>query len=254
MKHETRRASLRSNVEWRKWGETDPLWSVATWQGKAKSEPNPWSEAEFYSVGAADWNDFHVRWERYGLDHTSCVEIGCGAGRITAHLQGSFERVYALDVSGGMIDYAAARIGDAEFFLTDGVDIPLDNSSVTAAFSTHVLQHLDAPENALPIFREVHRVLIANGTMMIHLPIYEWPTIDRSLAILFDRAFRARQWISRFKAALARKWGALIMRGTWFERAWLTGELRSIGFQGIEFTNFAVASNGTYHSFVLARK
>ena len=124
----------------------------------------------------------------------------------------------------------------------------------TAVFSTHVLQHLDAPEDALPIFREIHRVLIADGTMMIHLPIYEWPNIARSLTILFDRAFRARQSISRFKAAMKRKWGALIMRGTWYERVWLTGRLRAIGFQAIEFSNVAVASDGSYHSFVLARK
>ena len=253
MKDETRR-SLRSNVEWRKWGEADPLWSVATWHGKSKSEASPWSEAEFYSIGATDWKDFHAHWQRYGLNRENCVEIGCGAGRITAHLQSSFERVYALDVSPGMIAYAAARIRNAKFVLTNGVDIPLNDSSVTAAFSTHVLQHLDAPENALPIFLEVHRVLIANGTMMIHLPLYEWPSIDRPLAILFERVFRTRQSLSRLKAALQRKWGTLIMRGTWFERAWLTGELRSIGFQGIEFTNFAVASNGTYHSFVFARK
>ena len=227
---------------------------MATWPGRGKSEANPWNEAEFYSVGAADWKDFRIRWERYGLDSASCVEIGCGAGRITAQLRDSFERVYALDVSPAMIDYAAARIGDVKFFLINGVDIPLADSSVAAAFSTHVFQHLDAPENALPIFREVHRVLIANGTMMIHLPIYEWPNIDRLLAIVFERAFRARQSISRLKAALKRKWGALIMRGTWYERSWLAGELRAMGFQAIEFSTFAVASNGSHHSFVLARK
>ena len=169
-----------------KWGKTDPLWGVALWPGKSKSGANPWSEAEFYSLGASDWKDFHIRWERYGLDHKSCVEIGCGAGRITAHLRESFERVFALDVSPGMIDYAATRIADAKFFSTNGVDIPLDDSSVTAAFSTHVLQHLDAPENALPIFGEVHRVLKKDGTMMIHLPIYEWPTVDGRLASVFD--------------------------------------------------------------------
>src|SRR5947209_8473711 len=125
---------------------------------------------------------------------------------------------------------------------------------VTAVFSTHVFQHLDAPENALGLFSEIHRVLANDGTMMIHLPIYEWPGVDRPLANIFERVFRMRQSMSRCKAALKRKWGALIMRRTWYERAWLTRQLLVIGFQAMEFTNFAVASNGTYHSFVLAGK
>jgi hypothetical protein len=103
-------------------------------------------------------------------------------------------------------------------------------------------------------YRRGLRDVRPDGTIMIHLPIYEWPSVDRSLAGVFDRVFRLRQWISRLKAALYRKCGALIMRGTWYERAWLTMQLQAIGFQAIEFTNFAIAFNGSYHSFVLARK
>ena len=52
-----------------------------------------------------------------------------------------------------MLDYAKLRIS-TNFHLTDGVHIPLDDESMTAAFSCHVLQHLDSPSMS-PVERKI---------------------------------------------------------------------------------------------------
>ena len=114
--------SIASNIEWKKWGEEDPLYGVASWKGKAVGETAPWTDSAFYTVGKSDWQDALRHWERYGLSKTRCVEIGCSAGRLTMHMVQSFEQVHALDVSEGMLAYARAQVNDpsATFHLTSG--------------------------------------------------------------------------------------------------------------------------------------
>ncbi len=77
---------VSSNIEWRRWGDTDPLWGVAAWSGKEKDSADPWTAAEFFKLGELDWQDFLLHWERYGVEPASCLEIGCGGERITTHL------------------------------------------------------------------------------------------------------------------------------------------------------------------------
>src|SRR5688500_10138510 len=87
-----------SNIEWTAWAQEDPLYAVATCPGRNRAGGKPWSDEEFYALGKSDWEDFRGRWELYGLDRDSCVEIGCGAGRITRHMAEHFGVVHALDI------------------------------------------------------------------------------------------------------------------------------------------------------------
>jgi len=134
-----------SNTEWKKWGERDPLWAVASWPRKEKNGTDPWSDEDFYKNGEADWADFLNHWQRYGVDSHACLEIGCGAGRITMHLAKFFKKTCAVDVSKHMLICAQEHIRNpnADFILTDGVNLPTRDNSVTAVFSAHVFQHFD---------------------------------------------------------------------------------------------------------------
>src|SRR6266849_3636698 len=100
---------MRSNIEWRTWGKTDPLWGVAACEGKRRNGASPWTDPEFYELGAGDWKDYSRHWEQYGVDRRSCVEIGCGAGRMTQQLAGFFGSVHAFDVSPEMVEYARSH-------------------------------------------------------------------------------------------------------------------------------------------------
>ena len=100
----------RSNIEWQSWGKSDPLCGVASLDGRNKRGQNPWTEIEFYAFGEQNWAEYRRQWESFGVDRENCVEIGCGAGRITKQLSNYFHHVYAVDVSPDMIGRARLNV------------------------------------------------------------------------------------------------------------------------------------------------
>jgi len=251
------RSKPASNVEWQKWGEIDPLFAVASWEGHERSGATPWNDAEFYALGASDWRDCVLHWQRYGLKTDACLEIGCGAGRITKWLAESFSATYALDISPEMIQYAKNHIDhrSVEFVLSDGAEIPLPDSSISSVFSTHVFQHFDSFAHADAYFAEISRVLQADGTIMIHLPIYRWPAMGR----LFGGIYKLRRILGNVRAAVNRlltvhNMAKPIMRGTVYPISYFYSTLPRLGFEDIEVHTFLLSSNRSMHPFVFARK
>src|ERR1017187_3472477 len=168
---------LRTDRAWQQWGEVDPMYGVATIPGRSRSGRNPWNAGEFYAVGCADWLQFRESWDRYGRHHGECLEIGCGAGRMTKSLCKDFKHVTAIDVSPGMIATAKGNIDtdSGDFLGTAGTAVPLDASTVNAAFSTHVFQHLPDRDAGAAYLKEIWRVLAPGSTLMIHAPLISWP-------------------------------------------------------------------------------
>ncbi len=250
---------MKSNIEWQQWGERDPLFAVATWEGKEKGGQDAWQDSEFYELGRADWADFQRNWEKYSLNAGHCVEIGCGAGRITKQLSQYFRQVTGLDVSQHQLDYARKNIpaSNATLTVTDGTKIPLVDSSCDAAFSVHVFQHFESHDDALAVFKELHRALVVGGTLMVHLPLYNLPS--SKISFLFKHGISLLKWGSDVRAAINRRhllkgeWKP-VMRSLRFDRDRLLHQLREIGFADIEFHSFPVKSNGSYHEFVFATK
>ena len=66
---------MLTNVEWKAWGKKDPLWGVASWAGRERNGPNPWTDQEFYELGA-DWLDFERAWRQtVGYEPGTVLEI-----------------------------------------------------------------------------------------------------------------------------------------------------------------------------------
>lgn len=255
----------RSNIEWRKWAKDDPLYGVATCTNRNRNGSHPWTLPEFYEYGAVNWAEYYPQWRQYGLDEDSCLEIGCGAGRISRALMQRFAAVYAVDISPDMLALAKSNVAGPTFLLSDGGSLPVPDNSVTAAFSCQVFQHFDNRDVALAYFREIYRVLRAEGTCMIHLPITVLPLrrIMPIMATVQNRLWRATESWVRLKAN-AKRW--LISRGNnrkpfylmiQYEPDWLQDNLSKIGFRDIEIRLFQVTGDpGEKHldSHVLARK
>lgn len=249
-------AELKSNAEWKRWGKNDPLWAVATQAGKQKDGDSPWTNQEFYAFGEADWQDFVHHWRHYGVNTKSCLEVGCGAGRITKQLAGTFERVCAVDISEDMIGYAKKHVEgqNVQFTVTDGISLPQADNSMTAVFSTHVFQHLDTVDIGFLYLREVFRVLDAGGTAMIHLPLYQFPYHGGRVAALFHAIWSLHRKIDDQRANIKRWLGSRMMRGTTYPMESLYSFLAIAGFKNIEFRIFQTKCNGRLHSFVFVEK
>ena len=236
----------KSNVEWHKWAKVDPLYGIASRTGRSQDGDHPWTLAEFFEYGALNWSEYLPRWSRYGLDRRSCVEIGCGAGRITRQLVQCFGTVYAVDISPDMLTLARQHVDGAKFLLSDGVSLPLPDASVSAAFSCEVFQHFDDRNVALGYFREIHRVLRGGGTIMIHLPIAVLPLrrivpamgqLQESLWRLTEKWVRTKANIKRWLISYRNRRPFFYM--VQYEPQWLLENLTRVGFTEVEIQLFA---------------
>ena len=248
---------LNSNIEWEKWGENDPLYGVSTWPGKEKGSQNPWSNEDFYKTGEQDWSDFSNHWVQYGLSKINCLEIGCGAGRITKQLSKYFKNVYAIDVSQGMIDYAKNNLSlkNVTYTKISGNKIDMDSESINAVFSTDVFQHFDNNFYAEEYFKEIFRVMRKDSTLMIHLKVFKWPFQSRILKVrlkLYEYIKKIISQIERKKisAGQSRKFMVKIS----YEQDWLFSTLNKIGFKQTELKSFQITKDGTLYTFVFAKK
>jgi SAM-dependent methyltransferase len=254
----------RSNVEWHKWAKEDPLYGIASRTGRSRDGDHPWTLTEFFDYGALNWSEYYPRWSRYGLDRGSCLEIGCGAGRITRQLVQCFGTVYAVDISPDMLTLARQHVDGAKFLLSDGVSVPLPDASVSAAFSCEVFQHFDDRKVALGYFREIYRVLSRGGTMMIHLPIAVLPLrqilpaigrLQESLWHLTEKWVRSKTGIKRWLISHSNRRSFFYM--VQYEPQWLFDNLTEIGFTVVEIQLFALTGDPGYQhmsSCLLARK
>ncbi len=248
----------KSNIEWKEWGKHDPLFGVAAWQGKQKGGSAPWTDAEFYELGRADWAVFEREWRSYGLDTDACLEIGCGAGRMTMQLARSFRKVVAVDVSEDMIAYARQRVTakNVEFQVINGTSLPCKDNSMSAVFSTHVFQHFDSLEYADLYFAEISRSLKPGGTLMIHLPVFEWHPRTPALSRL---VFRFTEWLYSLRIGLNRlliRMGIQrsLMRILVFPMEHLARSLSGLGFTDIQVRVLVNPGDHTRIPFVMARK
>ncbi len=250
--------SVETNAEWIRWGREDPLYGVASWAGRRRTDAQPWTDAEFYALGRSDWADFQAHWVRYGFDPAVVVEVGCGAGRITAALADTAGHVHAVDVSRDMLAYAQARVTapTVTWHLGDGRSLPLPDGTATAAFSCHVLQHLPTVEVGLAYLTEVVRVLRPGGTLLIHLPLVCWPLgrpgqFARALAAAMAPVARMVARVRRWRMA---RGGPLCMQGISYELSRVVAHLQALGCTHVEIAILPMTSNGGLHPCVLATR
>lgn len=105
---------LLAHVEevWRGFGETQPHWSVLTNQ-MFKPDRLEENRAYFYATGENSARLFQEAVERAGVDFRklrSCLELGCGVGRVTVWLAELFDRVAGADISAPHMELAAQAV------------------------------------------------------------------------------------------------------------------------------------------------
>jgi trans-aconitate methyltransferase len=116
--------------------------------------------------------------DRLGADPRggTCVEVGCGPGRMTAALADRFDRVLALDVSPAMLAQARAAVPDerVQFHAVSGNRLDgVDDAVADVIVCYLVLQHLPSRETVLRYLTEFARVLAPSGEAFVQLPVLE---------------------------------------------------------------------------------
>jgi SAM-dependent methyltransferase len=106
----------------------------------------------------------------------TCLEIGCGPGRMTGELADRFDRVLAVDVSPAMLARARAAVDrpNVEFRSVSGERLDsVEDACADVAVSYLVLQHLPSRRVVSGHVRELGRVLRPGGEAFVQLPVLE---------------------------------------------------------------------------------
>jgi SAM-dependent methyltransferase len=122
----------------------------------------------------------------------TCVEVGCGPGRMTKFLAERFDHVIAVDVSPAMLMQARTRVtaDHVEFRLVAGDRLDgIENDIADVVVCYLVLQHLPDRNVIARYFAEFARVLKPAGEAYVQLPVLDdgirpraWRAL-RSLAV-----------------------------------------------------------------------
>lgn len=243
--------------DWQNWGEIDPMYAVASMPDRHREGANPWTETDFYASGAAEWEEIRPHWSAYaGTLQGTVLEVGCGAGRMSRQLAGTFGKLIALDVSPDQLALARAAIADTpasgDFRLSTGPALAAADGETNAIFSTHVFQHLP-PKLAGALLADCGRVLAPGGTTMLHVPIAGTNLAGTQLGDI-RRRLAGMAPLRAAALRLGHRFGKTVppMRFQVFDPAWVFERLESGGLRDAQLRTFEVG--GMRLAFFTARK
>jgi SAM-dependent methyltransferase len=166
------------NSSWQHLGETDPYWSVLT-APQYRGTPSKEDIERFFASGAAEVKRIEDALARVGValgDKGTCIEYGCGLGRVTRHLAAHFARTIGVDISGAHLNLARELaevdgIDGMEWMHLDAMDRLSSLPRADFIYSMIVLQHNPPPviEKILVAFA---RLLTPGGIAFFQVPTY----------------------------------------------------------------------------------
>lgn len=96
------------------------------------------------------------------------LDLGCGAGSVSADLVRAGHRVKGLDVMRGALERARQRGLDARYHDLNQ-PIPFPDASFDALIACDIVEHVFSP---MDLLREMHRVLRPQGFVVLMLPLH----------------------------------------------------------------------------------
>lgn len=166
------------NRSWHDMGERDSFFSVITCS-EYLGQPSDDVTRKFFESGTRDVERFLWTLKREGVrlhDSATCLEFGCGLGRITQELARHFHRTIGVDISAAHLTQAAkfaeqAGITSIEWRHLASVDGLKQLPQVDIIYSIIVLQH-NPPPLIDRILKNFARMLKPGGIAYFQVPTY----------------------------------------------------------------------------------
>jgi len=202
MKASRSNASAAMRQDWNERARKDAFYYVATWR-------QDWTVKTFLESGEVEYRKLVqpvLDEQRFLPEGASMLEVGCGAGRMTASFARRFASVCALDISEEMQDLAKQHVAgfqNIQWVLGDGTNLlAIPSESFDFVFSYLVLQHLPAEGLAMAYIREMLRVLKPGGMLLFQFNSAKhatmnwkgrlaWGTVDTLWALNLKQVSRA---------------------------------------------------------------
>lgn len=176
----------KTKIEMKKvWNE---MARVPNWDGKGgwprqqKPLGKEWDKKSFYQRGVKEIQDSAIPFlKEKGLGETDfakmrVLDVGCGAGRLTAALARCFKFAHGIDISEEAIKRAKQEnlgVANLEFHLGNGFDLQVfGDNFFDFAYSYIVFQHIPKKSIIINYLREIHRVLKERGYLKVQVRGY----------------------------------------------------------------------------------
>lgn len=112
------------------------------------------------------------------------ADVGCGTGRVTAHLRGLGLDVFGIDLSPGMLAVARSAHPDVRFEVGSMLALDLPDGALAGVLAYYSTIHV--PDDRLPtVLAEFCRVLAPGGHLLLAFQVGDEP---RRLAEVFGHA------------------------------------------------------------------
>ncbi len=228
------------------------MWAVASSKGREHDGAHPWTIDDLRAAGRNDCSDIMHHWNDYGrLSGGVCIEIGCGAGRLTSGLIDNFDQVFAIDVSPDQVEIARSVLGDnvsrVTFSIVEDPVIDVAPESCSAMISTQVFQHFSDYSGIVAYLRATYSALRPGATICFQIPV---PGADNSeLLSVGHRAFDSMR--ARVNRAIGRY---RFMEYNRYPADKVISTLTEIGFVDVQVRIFRLSSTGRRRSHFFARK
>lgn len=168
----------RIQQAWAHLGSTEPYWSVLTQPQYVQAEFEAHRQ-QFFDSGNHSCQLFLAALRRSGINPaelSTCLEVGCGVGRVTGYLAGAFSQVLAADISQAHLNLAQQHLqaqgaSNVTWLHWRTVQQMRELPQVDAIFSLITLQHNPPPVMAW-MLRTLLSCLRSGGAAYIQLPTY----------------------------------------------------------------------------------
>jgi SAM-dependent methyltransferase len=183
---------------WEELGRSEPHWSVLT-SDKFKASKIKETEDSFYQSGKSSLEFMTCAAARSGVDISSlktCLELGCGVGRVTVWLAQQFHSVIAVDISRPHIELAEAAARrhatpNIDFVHIDSLQAVRELPNFDCFYSVIVLQH-NPPPVIYAILDALLPKLNAGGIAYFQVPTYRAGYDFDAAAYLASATIRGR--------------------------------------------------------------
>ena len=168
----------RTADAWEHLGFTEPYWSVLT-QPQYTVERFSQNSDQFYESAGPLFRTFLATLKRNGYNPTdlhTCLEVGCGVGRMTGYLAETFSKVIAADVSGQHLVMAknyltSQNISNVELMHWQSLQQVQQLPQVDVVLSVITLQHNPPPIMSW-LLAQLLNSLKPGGVAFVQLPTY----------------------------------------------------------------------------------